>query len=121
MERSRDSRGPYRYVRTREIIMRMTERNSVVAPLVYLAETRTPPRYRIYPPAQDKDESPPSERHAVRVFDCREVASTLALDVEGFVVRHHTSAIENFFDEDAVCSRYYPEIEALVKEAAGAQ
>ena len=101
--------------------MSMIERNSVVAPLGYLADTRTPPCYRIYPPAQDKDENPPSERHDVRVFDCRDVASTLALDVEGFVVRDQTSAIENFFDDDAVRSRYYPEVEALVKEATGAQ
>jgi hypothetical protein len=96
--------------------MIMTERNSVVAPLGYLAELRTPPRYRIYPPAQDKDESPPNERHDVRIFDCREVANTLALDVEGFVVRDQTSAIENFFDDETVRSRYYAEVEALVKE-----
>jgi hypothetical protein len=121
MERSRDSRGPYRYVRTREIIMRMTERNSVVAPLGYLAESRTPPRYRIYPPAQDKDESPPSEHHDVRVFDCREIASDLTLDVEGFVVRNQTSSVKNFFDDEIVRSRYYAEVEALVKDSTGAQ
>ena len=101
--------------------MSMTERNYVVAPLGYLAETWTPPRYRIYPPAQDKDESPPSERHDVRVFDCRAAASTLALDVEGFIVREQTSAISNFFDDDIVRSRYYNEVEALVKDATGAQ
>jgi hypothetical protein len=101
--------------------MIMTERNSVVAPLGYLAESRTPPRYRIYPPAQDKDESPPSERHDVRVFDCREGVNALALDVEGFVVRDQTSAIKNFFDDETIRSRYYAEVEALVKETTGAK
>src|SRR5579871_6074663 len=101
--------------------MRMTERNYVVAPLGYLAASQDAPRYRIYPPAQAKDESPPSERHDVRVFDCRAIADMLALDVDGFVVREQKTTIRDFFDDDLVRDRYYPEVEELVKGTTGAQ
>jgi hypothetical protein len=101
--------------------MSMTERNYVVAPLSYLAESQNAPLYRIYPPAQGKDENPPSERRDVRVFDCRAIADMLALDVDGFIVREQKSAVPDFYDDDLVRSRYYAEVEALVKVATGAR
>jgi hypothetical protein len=101
--------------------MSMTERNYLVAPLGYLAGSQNAPRYRIYPPSQGKDENPPSERHDVRVFDCRAIADLLALDVDGFIVREQKSAIGDFYDDDLVRREYYPEVEELVKGATGAQ
>ena len=57
--------------------MSVTQRNYLVAPLGYPAGSQDAPRYRIYPPAQVKDENPASERHDVRVFDCRAIADML--------------------------------------------
>ena len=101
--------------------MSVTQRNYLVAPLGYLAGSQDAPRYRIYPPAQVKDESPASERHDVRVFDCRAIADMLDLDVDGFVVREQKSAVRDFYDNDLVRSQYYPEVEELLKGVAGAQ
>jgi hypothetical protein len=101
--------------------MSMTQRNYLVAPLGYLAGSQDAPRYRIYPPAEAKDQSPASERHDVRVFDCRAIADMLDLDVDGFVLCEQKSAVRDFYDNDLVRGQYYAEVEELVKEAVGAQ
>ena len=56
----------------------------------------------------------------VPVYDARRLLDQLSLDRQGFVLRRHETAVSNFFDPEQVRSIYYPEVEQLLKEAAGA-
>lgn len=61
-----------------------------------------------------------SERHVVAIDDMRPSAGTLSLDHEGFELRPHATAVDDLYDDAAVETLYFPEIEALVREATGA-
>jgi len=56
------------------------------------------------------------EEHTVPIGDMREIADTLSIDREGFELLHHTTAVEDLYDDDAVDNNYYPEIEALLRQ-----
>ena len=60
------------------------------------------------------------ETHTVPISDMREIAETLSVDHEGFELLHHTTAVEDLYDNDAVEQVYYPEIEALLRRKFGA-
>ncbi len=57
-------------------------------------------------------------RFAIR--DMRPVAARISLDSHGFAALRHRSALRYFDDEDQIRRTYYPEAEALLKEATGA-
>ncbi len=61
-----------------------------------------------------------SEPHTVAISDMREIADTLSVDREGFELLHHTTAVEDLYDDDAIEQAYYPEIEALLRRKFGA-
>jgi hypothetical protein len=56
----------------------------------------------------------------VHIRDGRPIAPSLDLDREGFVLRHHDTAIRDFYDERALREVYYEEVRHLVKAATGA-
>ncbi len=56
------------------------------------------------------------DEHTVPIGDMREIADTLSIDREGFELLRHTTAVEDLYDDDAVDHRYYPEIEALLRQ-----
>jgi hypothetical protein len=56
----------------------------------------------------------------VRIHDARPIAGGLSLDRQGFVLRHHASAVRDFYDEAEVRSVYHAEVEALVRRETGA-
>ena len=56
------------------------------------------------------------EEHTVPIGDMREIADTLSIDREGFELLRHTTAVEDLYDDDAVDTRYYPEIKALLRQ-----
>lgn len=58
--------------------------------------------------------------YTVSIHDGRERLDRFLLDVQGLVLRQHTSAVQNFYDEAEVRARYYPEIERLVCAETGA-
>ena len=60
------------------------------------------------------------EPHRVDIADGR-TASDLALDRNGFVLVEHRTAVRNFFDAEELARVYYPEVQKLVGEVAGAQ
>ncbi len=60
------------------------------------------------------------EAHTVAISDMREIADTLSIDREGFELRHHTTAVEDLYDDDAIKEVYFPEIEALLRRRFGA-
>jgi hypothetical protein len=55
------------------------------------------------------------------IRDIRPVASAPSLDGEGFAALRHPSAVRDFYDDEEVRRVYYPEAEALIKEATGAE
>src|SRR5690606_5163639 len=56
----------------------------------------------------------------VRITDARPFADRLSLDREGLELRRHETAVEDFYDEDAVKRVYYAEVERLLKRVTGA-
>lgn len=60
------------------------------------------------------------ENHRMRIANGRDVADTLSLDANGFVLVGHETQVADFLDEEQMKSVYYPEIEQLVKDHTGA-
>ena len=61
-----------------------------------------------------------TEAHTVAISDMREIAETLSVDREGFELLHHTTAVEDLYDDDAIERVYSPEIETLLRRRFGA-
>ena len=57
---------------------------------------------------------------SVPIYDGRVIAADLSLDRQGFALRRHNSAVTDFYDDEQVLERYYPEMEQMVKQATGA-
>ena len=62
-------------------------------------------------------------KHAVEIRDARDglASGELTLDVNGFALLRHVSAVGNFRDDEEVRCIYYPEIVALAKRTTGAR
>lgn len=56
----------------------------------------------------------------VQIRDARPIASGLSVDVQGFQLVEHDTKVGDFYSSDEVESVYYPEVEALLKGATGA-
>jgi hypothetical protein len=94
----------------------------VVADLNYIAESSDKPVYYAYePPAGTPRSTGKFIAHTVPIRDARQVASVLSLDIQGFRLINHETAVEDFYDQEEVKSVYYPEVERLLKEATGAE
>jgi len=61
-----------------------------------------------------------TRKHNVFIRDARAKRDELSLDVNGFTLVDHVSAVPNFGDEDSVRSVYYAEIERLTRDVSGA-
>ena len=61
-----------------------------------------------------------TERHVVTIRDMRPFAAKFSLDREGFTLRQSAIAVADLYDDEAVREAYYPEIEALLRDAVGA-
>jgi len=95
---------------------------AVDADVNYLGPTQGPPQTRIYPPSSGiATVRPPQERHSVSISDARPMASELRLDEHGFAVYSCPSQFTDFYDDDAVCSRYYPEVRTIMLGLLGAR
>jgi hypothetical protein len=93
----------------------------VNARLNYLAEaTPKPVNYTYDPPAGVPRRSGKYVEHRVAVRNGREVLGKLSLDINGFVLTEHETAVKDFYDSDEVKSVYYPEVECLLKRVTGA-
>lgn len=98
------------------------ELGHVETALSYLVDSRERPVTYMYEPSLTEPpvRSIKSTRHPASIFDGRPILGDLSLDRQGFVLLHHETAIEDFYDADAVRATYYPEVEQLVKKATGA-
>jgi hypothetical protein len=93
----------------------------VTGEVFYLAKTAEKPHSYTYDPPEGvaKTNIVP-EGHTVPVFDMRPIADGLSLDVQGFALVPAPTAVSDFYDEDQLKAVFYPEAEALVKQATGA-
>jgi len=57
----------------------------------------------------------------IPIRDARPFADKLSLEEQGFLLRHHQSAVSDFYDEEQLCTLYYAEIDRLLKVATGAE
>lgn len=60
------------------------------------------------------------EEREIVIRNARPIADRLDLDREGFVLRRHPTAVQDFYDDAEVRRIYYPEMERLVMQATGA-
>jgi len=94
---------------------------AVNARLRYLAAGDGLIQVRVYPPGSGlATVRPASVQHEVTIRDARPIADRLRLDVQGFELRAHRSEFTDFYDEAAVRERYYPEVQAAMREMTGA-
>lgn len=96
---------------------------AVRASLRYVVDTGVKPRTYIAPPASGA----PSRREdtvdlrEMPIRDARPLAGAASLDREGFELHRRRYAVSDFYDDEEVERVHYPEIEALIGEAAGAR
>jgi hypothetical protein len=94
----------------------------IAGSLLYLAATAEEPGATgLHEPPPDAAAWPGrSGRYTVQISDGRQIITELSLDKQGFVLVRNRTAVANFYDEQEVRAVYYPEVERLVMEAAGA-
>jgi hypothetical protein len=93
----------------------------VEATLNYFAEaSEKPVIYTYEPPPGVARTTGTSVARSVLIRNAR-LAEELSLDRHGFQLVHQESAVRDFYDRAEVERVYYPEIEALLKEATGAE
>jgi hypothetical protein len=90
--------------------------------LNYLAPTQKKPvTYTFTPPDGVPQRSGRPEPRRVEIRDARKLAEAAQLDVEGFALVPHPTAVRDFLDDAEVRSVYYPEVESLLREVTGAE
>jgi hypothetical protein len=93
----------------------------VEAPLSYVAPGRDRVEVRVYPPTSGRESvRPESARHVMPIRDARPITARLRLDEQGFELGSHPTAFADFYDEEAVRRRYYPEVQRILKKRMGA-
>jgi hypothetical protein len=95
---------------------------SVQGELNYLKPTGSRPRNYTYDPPDGGPRSTivPDPR-TLAIHDARSVGSEVSVDVEGFGLVQHRSAVADFYDDEDVRRVYYPEAERLLKDVTGAR
>jgi hypothetical protein len=89
--------------------------------LSYLEPLTDKPRSLEYePPAGVPRTTAVHRGHAVAIRDVRPVASHLSLEHEGFQLVTAPSRVSDFYDQEAVQTRYYVETASLLEELTGA-
>jgi hypothetical protein len=93
----------------------------VQATLNYIADSSEKPVIYTYePPPGTPRATGASEPKTVLIRSARQQRN-LSLDREGFQLLHQETAVHDFYDRAEVEKVYYPEIEAFLKEATGAE
>ena len=96
----------------------MTEEPAVRADLAYLTPRTTAGRQFIAPGARVATEV--VEQHPVGIRDGRPVRYSFSLDVQGFALVDHRSAVTDLTDPAELAAGYVPEVCRLVQEQLGA-
>ena len=94
---------------------------AVTAQLAYHAPQDGAAEVHVFPPGSGLPTTRPAQQyHPMPIHDARPLASALRLDTDGFELHRRRTAFADFYDTAAVRARYYREVEAFVREAAGA-
>jgi hypothetical protein len=94
---------------------------TIEADLDYLLDTgEVPYTFSGGPGSTAIDTNIKPDKRRVTIEDGRPYADSFALERNGFRFLQHPTAMRNFFDEAAVRSLYYREMEELVKRESGA-
>lgn len=97
------------------------EISSVTASLNYLTPSAEKPvTYTFTPPEGKPQTSRRNDPRPVSIRNARPIADDLSLDIQGFAIVSHRSAVRNFYLDNEVREVYYPEVEALLKRRTGA-
>ena len=91
--------------------------------LTYLVDTGVRPvSYNYEPPPGVPQRSGIYAEHKMPVVNGRRwPEAAFSLDRQGFLFRHHETAVRDFYDPAEIEGVYYPEVEALLKQATGAE
>lgn len=97
------------------------ESMQVEGSLNYLVDAQEKPvNYMYKPPAGIPERTGQFARHTVPIQDGRALLPQLSLDQHGFLLTHHETKVQDFYDENEVKAVYYPEVAQLVKDLTGA-
>jgi len=100
----------------------MPEPHSLEVVVNYLSsDSPKPVVYLSTPPPGDQRDSTKIQRHNVVMHDARELREDLSLDIQGFELASHETQAQNLWNPDEVRRIYYPEVEAMVAAATGAE
>jgi len=91
--------------------------------LTYLVDTGVRPvSYNYEPPPGVPQRSGIYAEHKMPVVNGRRwPEAAFSLDRQGFLFRRHETAVRDFYDPAEIEGVYYPEVEALLKQATGAE
>ena len=93
----------------------------VESTLSYLADLAERPYFYLYePPPGAPWRNTKGDRRRVTIDDARELVPPPSLDVEGFLLASHETAVGNLYDTNAVRDVYYREVAELVRKLTGA-
>jgi hypothetical protein len=94
--------------------------DTVAADLHYITPTGERPRtYTFEPPPGVPRSTAVYAPHRMEIRNFRPFAGDVSLDVEGFALVHHRSAMKDFYDEAEIRAVYYPEAEQLLGRLTG--
>lgn len=94
---------------------------TIVADVNYIVrKTQRPYMYTVEPPAGAKRSNIPIDTCAIPIFNARPMTSAPSLEVAGFMLLRHRSAMRDFLNSDEVRRVYYPETERMLVAATGA-
>ena len=98
-----------------------TALDTVTAPVRFSVDTgQIPVTLVTEPGVPQKPNSGEYEYRDVEIANVRPIADRFELDREGFALMRYGTAVKDFFDDDEVRAVYYPEMDALIKQATGA-
>lgn len=94
----------------------------VHATIRYVAPMAERPFFYLYdPPPGTPARNTRGDRRVVAIRDARELVPAPTLDVEGFTLVAHRTAVDDLWDAERVRRAYYPEMEALVRRVTDAR
>jgi hypothetical protein len=92
----------------------------VEAELNYLGPMGERPRYYAYEAGLETRSNMTHEPHRLRIHSLRPIQAELDLDVQGFELVEHRSAVHDLWNDDEVREVYYPEARRFIAEHTGA-
>lgn len=96
--------------------------SSVTAGVGYLKPmTERPFNYLCPPPDGSPWQNCEYDTDPVQIVDARAIGIPPHIDSEGFELWDAPTSLASFYDEEAVTSRYYPEVAELAKRVTGAE